>query len=153
MYGGAGNDGFFGGGGDDIAYGGDGNDRIYGDGGNDTMIGGAGNDTMTGGTTNGAGDKGANTYVWARADVVTASGTSAGLDHITDFGGGDKLDFTALFNDTHPADVKAVVHVLDTTAGTVVSADLGAGFTDVVVLDGVHHVTVDDLINSHSIVV
>lgn len=70
-----------------------------------------------------------------------------------DFGAGDKLDFTGLFGNSHPADPALLIHVTDTTAGSVV-ADLGTGqFVDVVVLDGVHGLTIDDLVHNHVIVV
>ncbi len=154
LYGGAGNDGFWGGGAHDAIYGGDGNDRVFGDGGNDIIYGGAGNDTMTGGSTSGTGNQGNDTFVWEKADVVTAGGASAGLDHITDFGAGDRLDFTLLF--TSPPSVAAeVVHVADTAAGTVVSAAVGAAgaFVDVVVLDGVHGVAIDDLLHNNQLLV
>ena len=46
------------------------------------------------------------------------------------------------------------MHVVDTAAGTVISADVGGGsFMDVVVLDNVHGVTIDDLLNNHQVVV
>lgn len=154
MFGGAGNDGFWGGGAQDLIFGGAGNDRIFGDGGADTIYGGAGSDTMTGGTTSGTGDQGNDTFVWERADVVTSSGASAGLDRVTDFGAGDRMDFTRLFA-SQPAVVSNVVHVTATTAGTVVSAAVGVGgaFVDVVVLDGVHGVTVDDLVHNSQLLV
>lgn len=153
MLGGAGNDGFFGGGGSDRIYGGDGNDRIYGDGGNDTIFGGAGNDTLAGGGSSPTLVKGNNTFAWVQADAVNASGTSVGLDHVTDFGAGDRIDFSGMFA-SKPAVLSSVIHVTDTTAGTVISASVGAGgaFVDVVVLDGVH-LSLDDLNNAHQIIV
>ena len=153
LVGGAGNDGFYGGGGNDQIAGGDGNDRVFGDGGNDTIFGGAGNDTLTGGAQSGAGDKGLNTFAWLRSDVVNANGSAAGFDHITDFGAGDKLDFTQLFNNAHPMIDTSILHVTDTAGGTIVSANLGSGFIDVVALDGVHGLTLDDLVHNHAIVV
>ncbi len=153
LIGGNGNDGFYGGGGNDRFSGDAGNDRVFGDGGNDTVFGGLGNDTLTGGTQSGAGDSGFDTFAWTRTDVIGGSGPAGNLDHITDFGSGDKLDFSQLFSGAHPAVVSSVVHVADTAAGTIVSADLGTGFVDVVVLDGVHGVTVDDLVAHQSIVV
>jgi Ca2+-binding RTX toxin-like protein len=150
----AGNDTLYGGGADDRLAGGDGSDRIYGDGGNDTISGGAGNDILRGGQQNGLGADGADTFAWQRGDVVTANATSAGFDHIADFGANDRLDFTGVFNDTHPSDLSALVHVTDTANGTVVSADVGGGhFLDIVVLDNVHQVTLDDLVHNHQIVV
>jgi Ca2+-binding RTX toxin-like protein len=153
LYGDAGADTLYGGGADDRLSGGDGNDKIYGDGGNDIMSGGAGNDILTGGQQNGLGINGADTFAWQRNDVVSATGTSLGFDHITDFGANDRLDFTGLFDNSHPADLSAVLHVTDTSSGTLVQADVGGGhFVDVVLLDNVH-MTFDDLINNHQVVV
>ena len=154
LKGGVGNDGFFGGGGNDKLHGEAGNDRMYGDGGNDTIQGGAGNDIMTGAGFNNGGARGANTYVWERADVVTPSGSSNGLDHITDFGVGDRLDFSQMFS-IHPAAAHDAVRLTDTASGIVVAVDMGGttGFIDVVVLDNVHGLTVDDLDNSHAVIV
>ena len=154
LHGGAGNDGFFGGGGNDIIYGDAGDDRIYGDGGDDIIRGGAGNDTMTGAGINNTGARGANTYVWERADVLNPDGSKAGLDHITDFGSGDRLDFSGLVSN-HAAATHDVVRVTDTASGLVVAVDTGgtSGFVDVVVLDNVHGLTVDDLAHTGSIAV
>ncbi len=154
MRGDLGNDGFFGGGGDDRVMGGDGNDRVYGDGGNDFIAGGRGDDIMTGGGMSASSARGLNTFLWDRADVVNANGTKAGYDHITDFGAGDKLDFTGLVS-SHPAAAHDMVRVTDTASGLVVSVDVGGttGFVDVVVLDNVHGLTVDDLDHNGAIVI
>lgn len=153
LYGDAGSDTLYGGGADDRLFGGDGNDKIYGDGGNDVISGGAGNDILTGGQQNGLGTNGADTFAWQRADTVTATGTSAGFDHITDFGANDRLDFTGLFDNSHPADLGAVLHITDTASGTLVQADVGGGsFVDVVLLDNVH-MSLDDLVHNHQVVV
>lgn len=153
MHGGAGNDGFFGGGGNDTIYGDAGNDRIYGDGGDDVISGGAGNDIMTGAGFNNGGARGANTYVWERADVVNGNGSPAGLDHITDFGVGDRLDFSGIVAPS--AAIQDAVRVTDTAGGLVVAVDMGgtSGFVDVVVLDNVHGLTVEDLTHSGAIAV
>jgi len=148
MHGGAGNDGFFGGGGNDVIFGEDGDDRIYGDGGDDIIHGGRGSDIMTGAGFNNGGAKGANTYVWHTADIGT------GLDHITDFGVGDRLDFSDL-QLPHDLSLADAVRVTDTTAGLLVSVDMGSGsgFVDVVILDNVHGLTVDDLDHNGAITV
>lgn len=154
IYGGAGNDGVYGGGGNDTIFGEDGNDRLYGDGGDDYIRGGAGSDVMTGGQINGAGNKGANTYAWARADIVNGDGNSTGLDHITDFGTGDRIDFSLVFSRAQATHIADYIKVADTSAGTVISADVGGGhLVDVVVLDNVHHVTFDDLVSHHMFLV
>jgi Big-like domain-containing protein/hemolysin type calcium-binding protein len=149
----AGKDSVWGGGGDDKLWGGDDADKLIGDGGNDRLVGGAGSDILTGGQQNGAGTKGSNTFVWSLADVVKADGTSAGLDHITDFGIGDRLDFSGMFA-SDPLQAADVLHLTDTAAGSVVSADVGGGtFVDVVVLDGVHYASLDYLLSHHDVVV
>ena len=154
IVGGTGNDGVYGGGGNDTILGQDGNDRIYGDGGNDVIWGGGGSDVMTGGQQNGLGDKGANTYGWTRSDVVDAGGAPTGLDHITDFGARDRLDFSGLFANTPPADLASMLRITDTAAGTVVAADVGGGqFVDIVVLDNVHDLSLDDLVQAQAIVI
>jgi Ca2+-binding RTX toxin-like protein len=152
-HGGAGKDTLWGGGGNDSLWGNDGDDKLIGDGGNDRLVGGKGSDILTGGQQSGAGIKGSNTFVWSQADVVNADGTSAGLDHITDFGVGDRLDFSGMFP-SHPLQTADVLHLVDTAAGSMISADVGSGtFVDVVVLDGLHYASLDDLLSHHDVVV
>jgi Ca2+-binding RTX toxin-like protein len=66
--------------GNDTITGGQGNDILYGNGGADTLTGGAGND------------------VFVYADTVQSSGAS--VDHITDFGAGDRIDLSQIDADT-----------------------------------------------------
>lgn len=154
VFGGAGNDTIWAGGADDRVNGNDGDDRIYGDGGRDVISGGAGSDTMTGGQQNGLGPDYVDTYLWARADLVDGSGGATGLDHITDFGAGDRLDFTDLFATASPPNPADVIRITDGAGGIVVSADVGGGtFVDIVVLDNVHGLTLDDLVHNHQIIV
>ena len=106
------------------------NDIIDGGAGNDTIRGIAGDDTLTGGA-------GADTFFWEKTDVVDDKGKSLGIDHITDFGAGDVLDFKKLVSlGTKP--LADFVKVTDSKAGLVVSAKINGSFTDVAVLDGVH---------------
>jgi Ca2+-binding RTX toxin-like protein len=155
MYGGLGNDGFFGGGSNDVVYGEEGDDQLYGDGGNDVIVGGAGNDLLVGGQYKGGFSLGNDTFAWSRADVVTATGASAGFDRIVDFAVGDRIDFTGLFTGMVVADVHDAVRVTDTAAGTVVSAsfDGGVSFVDVVQIDGAHDLDLDQMLASGSLVV
>lgn len=151
LRGGTENDGLFGGGGADTLRGEAGIDRLYGDGGNDILIGGAGNDIMTGGQVNG-GVAANDTFAWARTDVISGV-VVQGFDHITDFGTGDRLDFSALgLSRTVP--VGNVVRVTDGAAGSVVSANFGGstGFIDIVALDGVH-TTLGDLVDDGAILI
>jgi Ca2+-binding RTX toxin-like protein len=131
------NDGLFGGGGADTLFGEAGNDKLYGDGGNDRITGGAGSDILAGGQMRGGSSAGADTFAWARADVVV-NGAVQGFDHVIDFGAGDRIDFTAL-GLSHTQPLANLVHVTDTAAGTVLSAAFsGSGFIDIAMLDGVH---------------
>ncbi len=142
-----------GGEGDDTLDGGDGDDLLYGDNGNDRIFGGAGNDLLAGGQLKGGFSLGNDTFGWARADVINSSGVRQGFDHIVDFGAGDKIDFTSL--SLGSGSIASVVRVTDTSAGTVISANFGGttGFVDVVVLDGVHHMTLADMVADGAIVV
>lgn len=106
------------------------------------------------------GDEGGNaparapaTFVWERDDVVNADGSKAGLDHITDFGVGDRLDFSGLVAPS--CAVQDAVRITDTADGLVVAVDMGgtSGFVDIVVLDNVHGLTVEDLTHSGAIAV
>ena len=95
---------------------------------------------------------GRDTFGWARADVVTASGTSAGFDRITDFGAGDRLDLSGLFQAVSGPPVQ-MIRLADTTAGTIVSADVGASnLIDIVLLEGVHGLDIHDLVTSGSVI-
>lgn len=151
--GGNGNDGIFGGGSNDILNGEAGNDNIYGDNGNDVIMGGAGNDLLAGGQLKNGFSLGNDTFAWVRADVVNTAGAKQGFDHVVDFGAGDKIDFSGLSLTAGP--IANVVKVVDTAAGTVISANFGGsvGFVDVVVLDSVHHMTLNDMVVDHAIVV
>ncbi len=153
LFGGNGNDGMFGGGANDVLNGEAGNDKIYGDGGNDIISGGAGNDILAGGQFQNGFSAGLDTFTWARADVVNSAGVTQGFDHIVDFGAGDRVDFTGLNLTAGP--IANVIKVIDTAAGTVISANFGgsAGFVDVVVLDNVHNVTLNDLVQDGAIAV
>ena len=115
---------------------------IAGNAGNNVITGGGGADTLSGGGGN-------DTFAWTRADLAAGTG---GLDRITDFGAGDRLDFSGVFA-ARPAAAADVLRVADTAAGTVISADVGSGqFIDVVVLENVHGTTIDELVSAQSIV-
>jgi len=97
LYGDDGNDLLFGddgyvSGGDDTLYGGDGVDRLEGRYGNDTLRGGLGNDELYG-------NAGADTFVWAVADVATGD-----RDNIRDFSVSDSdvLDISDLLSGYDP---------------------------------------------------
>ncbi|MBX9683731.1 MAG: tandem-95 repeat protein [Hyphomicrobium sp.] len=116
-------------------------DRVDGGGGNDYFRGFAGSDIFTGGA-------GADKFYWDKADV----GSNRGVDHITDFGAGDVLDFTGLvtLGSGSLADyVRLSVQGNDTT----ISAKIGSAFVAVAVLDSVKHTSVTDLYNGGHLLV
>jgi Ca2+-binding RTX toxin-like protein len=154
MDGGEGNDGLFGGGGQDTLFGGDGNDSIFGDGGNDYIRGGAGNDSLAGGQVGGGGVSGNDTFAWLRGDIVDANGAAAGFDTILDFGAGDRLDFSGIFNGAPPVPLADLIRVSDTATGTVVSIDVDANghFFDVAILNGAHGLDAHDLVQQQIII-
>ena len=139
--------------GGDVMDGKDGNDNIYGDNGNDWISGGAGNDLLAGGQLKNGFSLGNDTFSWLRTDVINTAGAAQGFDRIVDFGAGDKLDFSGLA--LSGGDITSLVKLTDTAAGTVVSANFGGttGFVDVVVLDGVHAMTLNDMVGDHAIIV
>ncbi len=150
LAGGADNDGFFGGGGNDRILGDAGNDKLFGDGGNDYLRGGAGSDFLSGGGFGSTSSAGLDTFAWLRADVIVNSAVQ-GFDHVTDFGVGDRLDFSGLNLGT--AAIETLVRVTDTGAGSVVSAKFGTlGFVDIAILDGVH-TTLADLVDDGAIAI
>lgn len=116
-------------------------DRIDGGAGNDYFRGLAGSDIFNGGA-------GADKFYWDKADV----GSNRGVDHITDFGAGDVLDFTGLvtLGSGSLADyVRLSVQGNDTT----ISAKIGSAFVAVAVLDSVKHTSVTDLYNGGHLLV
>lgn len=154
--GGTGNDSLWGGGGNDTIQGGDGIDSIFGDGGNDVIDGGADNDFISGGAQNDqlTGGGGDDTFVWTRPDIMHANGTWAGFDSITDFGAGDRLDFSLAFKGLPVSPIENMIRVTDTASGSVVSAsfDGGTNFFDVVLLAD-QHLDLDDLVSFGQITV
>jgi len=122
---------------DDTLVGGNGADIIHGGNGNDTLWGGAGNDK----------------FVWALADLGTTRARP--VDTIKDFGNGtDVLDVRALAAGQTFANRWDAVQVRDTTDGSVVAVNVkGAGFIDVVMLEGVHNVTAQGLYQANELLV
>jgi Ca2+-binding RTX toxin-like protein len=109
------------------------------------ISGGRGSDVLTGGQQKNGFSVGNDTFVWERGDI------GSGVDRITDFMAGDKLDFSSLCCGTLPA--ATVLKVTDTAAGTMVAADIGLGnFVDVVLLEGVH-LDLDALMSNGSVIV
>ena len=73
-----------------------------------------------------------------------------GVDHVTDFAKGDRLDLTDLFKG-----VKGVHHVAikEDADGAHVYAQLGKQMVEVAVLDGVHGHSVGELIKAGALLV
>ncbi len=136
--------------------GGSGDDQLLGSKGDETFSGGAGDDVISGGRGYDllTGGEGSDTFVFSKTDVNSGS-NYYGFDTITDFGAGDKLDFSSFGSKNHPLDLAHDVHLNETSAGTMVSIDFGgnAGFVDVALLDGVHGVDMSDLISSGHFIV
>lgn len=124
-------------------------DTFKGSSGANIFDGGAGDDSFRGmgGADRYTGGSGADTYKWYVKDVL--SGTKhLGVDAITDFSAGDKLDLKEFTKAFKNAKIDDVIHVTDTAQGSLVSAKVGSAFVDVVVLDGVHGVSAGDLLAS-----
>ena len=124
------------------------NDSFKGSSSADTIDGGAGNDLLRGlgGSDVLTGGQGNDTYFWEKTD--TASGT----DHITDFGGGDILDFRKLVS-LGTKSIADIVKVTDSALGAIVSAKVNGNFVDVAVLDGIHNKTAGDLLHEGHLLV
>jgi Ca2+-binding RTX toxin-like protein len=110
----------------------------------DTFDGGAGNDWFRGfeGSDIFSGGAGADTFVWNERDVVSGK-KSQGVDVISDFGQGDRLDLTS-FTGTFATD-PSQVKVTDTVGGSVVSIKVAGAYYDVVLLQNVHGITASSL--------
>ncbi len=138
VIGSSGNDEIEGDSGDNILSGGDGNDRIEGGRGEDVLIGGAGADT----------------FVFKNSDVVSGR-NHHGVDRIADFGAGDRLDFDSLLKGVKYNDLSEVVQLTETSEGTMVSVEMNgaAGWTDVVLLEGMFDLELDFLEGGGQIIV
>lgn len=120
---------------DNDLQGGTGSDMIRGLGGADVLSGGGGNDR----------------FVWYAKDVVDAtSGEHLGVDTITDYAVGDRIELNGFLGGQSFADLSEVVRLTDGEQGATLSVSLGGEFVDVATLDGVaaSDVSNDDLIVS-----
>lgn len=120
---------------------------ISGGAGNDTLRGGRGADTLTGG-------EGSDTFVFDDKDV-TSGKNHFGVDRITDFGAGDRLDFEDLLKGVKYDDLSNVIRLTTTEEGTLLSIDIKgySGFADVVMLEGVFDLDLDYLDGSGQLIV
>ncbi len=115
----------------DVFAAGAGNDVMRSLGGADLLSGGAGNDTFT----------------YFKKDV--SDGVShLGVDRITDFAAGDRLDLHDFLKSAKPGTLGDLVRATDTADGTLVAVKMGAAFVDVVMLENLHgHAAADMLGN------
>lgn len=122
------------------------NDVITGNSADNVLIGGDGDDVLRGlaGLDTLTGGNGDDTFVWETKDIISGK-TSLGVDHVTDFGGGDVLDLSAVFKGVK-GDHSKLVTLTDSADGLVLSANIKGTVVDVVVLDGVHTASLTDLI-------
>lgn len=118
-------------------------DKFDGGAGDDHIRGMAGADTLTGG-------EGADTFQWLAKDLVSGS-KHLGVDRITDFGAGDRLDLHDMLKKFAPSDAVNHVRVVDGAHGSTVSVDIAGKFVSVAVLEGVHDTSAADLLASGAI--
>jgi Ca2+-binding RTX toxin-like protein len=124
-------------------------DTFKGSSGVNIFDGGAGDDNFRGmgGADRYTGGSGADTYKWYVKDVLSGT-THLGVDAISDFAAGDKLDLKEFTKAFKNANIDDVIHVTDTAQGSLISAKVGSAFVDVVVLEGVHGMSAGDLLAS-----
>jgi Ca2+-binding RTX toxin-like protein len=105
-------------------------EAIIGSAQDDVMWGGRGGATFTGGAGN-------DVFGAHKSDVK-----NGGVVHVTDFGAGDRLDVSELVGGRDP---NAVLKVTDGANGTTVSVKIGKVYYDAFELDGVHGLTLADM--------
>ncbi len=166
LYGNSGDDVFVAGGGNDTIVGGSGFDTIdfsnaksgvtidlhkhvaYGDGkgsvsGVEAVVGSAYDDVIWG-------DKRANVFTGGEGNDTFGfhSGNfrkGGAVDHVTDFGKGDRLDLSEMLHGRTDANSFRVTEGKD---GLHISVKIGGNFQDVVTLDGVHGMTAQDMLHN-----
>jgi Ca2+-binding RTX toxin-like protein len=129
---------------DDVIRGSDGDDVIIGGNGYNSIRGGKGSDTLVGGDDR-------DTYAWRTTDIIDAEGNSRGVDTVYGYSsGGDSLDLRELvasirgLDDVDIPDNRSVlddvIHLDETTEGTMLRVDFGngQGFVDVALLADVY---------------
>lgn len=134
--------------GNDEIEGDDGVNRLDGGLGNDVIMSGRGADVLTGGGGN-------DTFAFERNDVVSGK-NYYGVDTITDFGSGDRLDFDDLFGGSQSvAQIMGDIELREVASGTMISVDFGGGTgtADIVMLEGVYNLDIEHMFASGQIVV
>lgn len=117
---------------------------LIGGGGDDIIRGAAGADTLTGGS-------GADTFLWGSAKDIVDAGLHMGLDHITDFAAGDRLDLRAVLGSHAGVAASDLVSVRDGADGSIVSAKIAGVFQDVTVLQGHSGLTASSMLADGSL--
>ena len=115
----------------------------------ETLVGGAGNDVLRGlgGADVLTGGEGDDTFVFLKKDVLDGTG-HLGVDRVTDFAQGDRLDLSDFLKGQKYGSIDEVVHVVDGANGSTVQVKVGATFVDVVTLDGVHNTSAAELMKA-----
>jgi serralysin len=120
------------------------NDSFVGDKNGNVFVGGAGDDSFRGkgGADTFTGGAGRDSYAWSKKDLGT------GVDHITDFAKGDRLNLHDLLKGQKFSSINDVVKISDSSAGSTVSVKSGGVFVDLVTLDGVHGASAAELLKA-----
>jgi RTX calcium-binding nonapeptide repeat (4 copies) len=115
----------------------------------ESISGGAGDDILRGrgGADVLAGGDGSDRFVWFKNDVQFQA-KHGEVDHVTDFGPDDHLDLTNLFKKADHSNPDALVTVKDSDVGAHLYARAGGAMNEVAILDGVHDLSVGDMVKS-----
>jgi serralysin len=110
-------------------------DKLSGDKAANVLAGGAGDDVLRGrgGADKLSGGEGDDTFVWFAKDVVDAKGRSMGVDVVTDFEQGDRIDLRNIFGGKIEDDS---VVIKDDGRSSHVYAKIGGAHVEVAVLEG-----------------
>ena len=118
------------------------------------LVGGGGADTIRsqGGADTVEGGAGSDSFVWESGDVMKGK-SFLGMDTIKDYEAGETLDISDLISLSGGQTLSDVVDVTDGASGTTISVDMGKGFVDVVLLEGVHGESLSSLLGSGALIV
>ncbi len=114
-------------------------DDIKGDKRDNTLVGGAGDDVLRGlgGSDTLTGGEGNDTFKWAAKDILSEeTGEHLGVDTITDFSKGDRLDFSRILKEQSFESLDEVIAVREDEGGATVAVRIGEQFVDVVNVEG-----------------
>ncbi|MGQ0672851.1 MAG: Ig-like domain-containing protein [Hyphomicrobium sp.] len=122
-------------------------DTFKGSSGADTLLGGGGNDHFRGmeGSDVFTGGAGSDTWQWFVKDVLSGN-KHQGVDTITDFGAGDRLDLHEFVKSFRNTPIDDIVHVNDQAGGSLISVKIGSSFVDLVMLEGVHDLSAGEML-------